>query len=505
MSPPSGTDYSGAVQNPHIAFTDQDLRRCQVEFVLWRPKVYSGGFTATFRLQDHTRAWAVRCFVRDVPDLQKRYEAITRFLETTPPYSPFVKTFYLPQGIKVKGNWYPVIKMEWVDGEPLNTYISRRVNDYAAVRELLSRFCDLIRYLERLGIAHGDLQHGNILVQNGKLYLVDYDGMYLPEIAQLGSNNTGHVNYQSPYRSAHYGPYLDRFSAIVIYLALQALSVEPRLWSKYDDGDNILFRGEDFIHVERSALLSELASIPALSRQVEWFKRICALDPERVPSLDQFVAGEWEEQAPSRRRKPSRVRLQYPLLDAAQKEILLKHVGLRVEVIGQVSQAHRGRTQYRDPYLFLNFGEYPHQTFTLVFWSEALSEFERSGRSPESFVYEWIRAIGVISCYEDRPEMIIETLSQIQVLSEEEARERLSQVEDFETMVNRQLEENEDEEEDLEQTVDMRGPVQAPSKRGTPPDSGKPMQPSPTDGVLKRHEADALNTLYGAHRQVRKK
>ena len=38
-------------------------------------------------------------------------------------------------------------------------------------------------------IAHGDLQHGNIIVQDdGTIRLVDYDGCYVPELAGLKSN-----------------------------------------------------------------------------------------------------------------------------------------------------------------------------------------------------------------------------------------------------------------------------------------------------------------------------
>jgi thiamine kinase-like enzyme len=44
------------------------------------------------------------------------------------------------------------------------------------------------RALNRAGVAHGDLQHGNILVANGKPKLIDYDGMYVPALRAYPDN-----------------------------------------------------------------------------------------------------------------------------------------------------------------------------------------------------------------------------------------------------------------------------------------------------------------------------
>jgi hypothetical protein len=68
-------------------------------------------------------------------------------------------------------------------------------------------------------IAHGDLQHGNIIVEHGHLRLVDHDGLFVPEMAGWTSSEVGHQHYQHPARdAAFFNKHLDNFSAIVIYL-----------------------------------------------------------------------------------------------------------------------------------------------------------------------------------------------------------------------------------------------------------------------------------------------
>ena len=53
--------------------------------------------------------------------------------------------------------------------------------------------------LRGIGIAHNDLQHGNVMVQaDGRIRLVDYDGIFLPGLSP--PDEKGHSNYQHPLR-----------------------------------------------------------------------------------------------------------------------------------------------------------------------------------------------------------------------------------------------------------------------------------------------------------------
>src|SRR5262249_40257523 len=159
---------------------------------------------------------------------------------------------------------------------------------------------------------------GNVLVQGEELRLVDYDGMFVPALAGAQANETGHPAYQHPARSARdFGPEIDRFSALVVLVALHALAARPALWSRHANGDNLLFRPADFRDPAGSALWAELRALadPALEAPLEALERACA-DPTRAPPLDQLYrrrggkrgdsgngrAGWWKEYLPKDER-----------------------------------------------------------------------------------------------------------------------------------------------------------------------------------------------------------
>lgn len=423
---PRGDEYNAAVQNPKIAFTDTDLKSSLVEETpLGLPKPYSGGFTITYKLSNHQIGWAVRCFHRDIQDLQRRYQAIGDFFSKTPSQY-FVEAKYLSEGIKVNGKGYPVIKMLWLEGEPLNIFITKAFTQKAKIEKLLADFVNLINELERFGIAHGDLQHGNIIVKNEKLFLIDYDGMYFPELASLKSNEIGHINYQHPKRNAsHYNQYIDRFSAIVIYIGLKAISLNANLWKKYDNSENILFKSQDFADLEHSQLIQDLSAIPEIKPLIEKLIGCCHLDFDKVPSLRDFLSGNFSYNK-NAVGTIAITRSQYEIIDAVKRGSLLEHFGEKVEVVGRISGKHLGSTYHGSPYVFLNFGVYPNQTFTLVIWQEGITALIAKGMSPTSLVGKYVSVTGVIGSYGRKPQMTIEQATQIQVLANEtEANQRL--------------------------------------------------------------------------------
>src|SRR5207253_2858845 len=56
---------------------------------------------------------------------------------------------------------------------------------------------------------------------------------------------------------------VDRFPHLVIYTALRALLAGGRgLWEKYDNGENLLFRGQDFADPAQSPLFRDLWQLP---------------------------------------------------------------------------------------------------------------------------------------------------------------------------------------------------------------------------------------------------
>ncbi len=235
------------------------------------PKAYSGTFATTYRLKGASQDWAIRCFNRNVPDLRKRYDTLSSFYARHP-LGFLVKAAYLDQGINVGNKWFPVIKMRWAEGQTLWNYIENNIADPSKLAKLAPAFRSIVGEMESLDIAHGDLQHGNILVRNDKLYLVDYDSFYLPELANLSATNAGHPHYQHPSRNSNqYDAKMDRFSALVIYLGLLAISNSNKLWNeKCNVGENILFTQDDFRNPNQSNLFTNLLTIPNILIKITW-------------------------------------------------------------------------------------------------------------------------------------------------------------------------------------------------------------------------------------------
>ncbi len=304
MAWPTPQDYNEAIQNPRSCFGDEELRGGTPELtVLGLPKPISGAFASVYQMKCAARRWAVRCFLREVSDHQARYQAISQHLQAAA-LSSTVGFEFLSRGIRIRGEWYPILKMEWIDGEPLNVYIERNLTNPAALLALTARWRETLADLQRQGIAHGDLQHGNVLISGGQIKLIDYDGMYVPALAGLASHEEGHRNYQHPARSGvEFGPHLDAFSGWVVLLSLAALGVDPHLWQRLNGGDEcLLLRRDDFENPQRSKAFQAIlaARTPELRTIAKQVQSFLTLPVAQVPAL-----GAVELVLPAGRRRPA--------------------------------------------------------------------------------------------------------------------------------------------------------------------------------------------------------
>ncbi|WP_234426059.1 hypothetical protein [Streptomyces kebangsaanensis] len=270
---PSGADYAEALQHTQLCFRHPELKGARPELTkLGLPRAISGAFASVFSLTSTSsgRRYAIKCFTRHVPDQERRYEAISSRLARLNPAElsqPWNLGFeYLPDAISVGRDRYPVLKMEWVEAITLSSWLEDNHTDRFAVDRLADRFEALTRDLAAHEIAHGDLQHGNLLVaSDDTLRLVDYDGMYVPALAGMGGTERGHRNYQSPLRgNDDFGAALDRFSAWVIFLSLKAIASDPALWNRLHEpsGEFLLLTEDDFKNPGSSTRLQTLLAHP---------------------------------------------------------------------------------------------------------------------------------------------------------------------------------------------------------------------------------------------------
>jgi hypothetical protein len=259
---PDLTEYHEAMQSPQRSLADPELQKAQIDKDRFgMPKPATGGNAVVYKAMGGQNAWAVRCFLRPISDHAERYAAISKHLQKSPS-AHSTEFVYLSDGLRIKGGSFPIVKMAWVQGQHLDRFVESILDQPRELAALREKFRTLVRDIERAKFAHGDLQHGNIMVTGKELLLIDYDGMWVPALIGRHATEIGHRAYQHPKRSmTDYGPHLDRFSALVIYLSLRALEIDRKLWETYYTGDNLLFVREDFNETGRSPVWGDLATL----------------------------------------------------------------------------------------------------------------------------------------------------------------------------------------------------------------------------------------------------
>src|SRR5262249_7735333 len=148
-----------AIQNPQHSFCDAELRAGEAAVnALGLPQPRSGNFADVyeFRCPQTGNTWALKCFTRHVPGLQMRYAEISQH-PAKPNLSLTVDFPYLHQGIRVGGEWYPLLKMRWVEGFTLNEFVRNHLDQPQTLELLCELWRRLARRLREVNIAHADL------------------------------------------------------------------------------------------------------------------------------------------------------------------------------------------------------------------------------------------------------------------------------------------------------------------------------------------------------------
>jgi hypothetical protein len=301
--------YQSALQHPAQCFTDEELKSAKViqNAAGWMPLAWAGQFAVVFKMQTASGFKAVRCFYHPRTEHEDRYCLFHEYIKDAPVGS-LIQFEYQPEGIHLNGDSYPIVKMEWVEGETLDRQVKMLVErrDTAGLGKLSNSWRDTAFGLRKASIAHGDLQHANILSKNGTMRLVDYDGVYIPSFQGKAALETGHRNYQHPRRaqSGLFGLDIDHFSSLVIYLTLRALAVDPRLWDTFHQDDYLILKQDDYASPHKSAVLKALkrSSDTQVRELAGKLEALCTMKVEDVPAFDRLVPS--PEAAPPVKTRP---------------------------------------------------------------------------------------------------------------------------------------------------------------------------------------------------------
>ena len=246
--------------------------------------VYSGGFSIVFRFTNGPNSFALRCWIKNIKDAEIRYQEVSTYLkQRNLPY--FVDFEYIPEGILVNGTRWPITRMEWAEGKTLCQFIERNLPNSDILRTAAAEFLKMVKTLHSHQISHGDLQDGNILIeQNGtdvEIKLIDYDSLFVPALRGYPDSICGVAEYQHPKRMAGGGTAnetVDYFSELVIYLSLIALAEKSDLWSRFGQREErgLLFVAEDFKNPSQSQVFQELEKLsPDVTLLTSKLKEFC--------------------------------------------------------------------------------------------------------------------------------------------------------------------------------------------------------------------------------------
>ena len=228
----------------------------------------SGAFAVVFKMQDKSsgKYYALKCFTEEQQGRAEAYRQIADELDLLDsPYITSVK--YMEKELFVDSQCeedeFPVLLMDWVDGETMEAYIAANYHNQSAMSMLCYRFGKMAAWLRTQSFSHGDIKPDNIIVRpDGSLTLVDYDGMFVPSMKGSQSPTIGTRDFSHPLRTVDdFDETIDDFSLASIALSLKAISMKSTLLDIYGASDRLLFSENDYRNPSNSKVISALQEL----------------------------------------------------------------------------------------------------------------------------------------------------------------------------------------------------------------------------------------------------
>lgn len=231
-----------------------------------KPVMSSGNFAVVFKMKDEQtgKLHAVKCFLKEQEGRAEAYRMIAEELESVnssylTPIRYLDKELFVDSNV-TKETEFPILLMDWVEGQTLDKYIRENIDDQYALEMLAYQFSRLAMWLLPQPFAHGDLKPDNIIVREDcSLVLVDYDGMYVPAMKGQKARELGSPDFRHPSRTAdEFNEHIDDFPIASILLSLKAIALQPDLLEEYGAKDRLLLSEADYRSISQSRFFKQV-------------------------------------------------------------------------------------------------------------------------------------------------------------------------------------------------------------------------------------------------------
>ncbi|MBD9247132.1 MAG: hypothetical protein EGQ52_06570 [Prevotella sp.] len=279
----------------------------------------SGAFAVVFKMKDEQtgKCYALKCFTEEQEGRAEAYHQIAEELEfVDSPYITSVK--YLEKELFVDSNCedeeFPVLLMDWIEGETMETYVAANYTDTHAMAMLCYRFCKMAAWLRSQSFAHGDIKPDNIMVRpDGTLTLVDYDGMFVPAMKGQKSPTVGTKDFSHPLRTIDdFDETIDDFALASIALSLKAISLNPSLLQTYGASDRLLFSAADYLDLSKSNTFTALQGLLADEEAITLMSMFLLASAKKNLSMCSFRLFGVQKPKEEEEQKPKEKEVQKP-------------------------------------------------------------------------------------------------------------------------------------------------------------------------------------------------